>query len=102
MFFFYSQKEKYAKNYNYTEVYPNAGISFDYFPYTPKDLGGKDNYATPWVAIRFAVVRGTDAKVECRTYTGNIKPKSGLYDTDQESKFVVEFNIKREKGKDEL
>ncbi|XP_072035018.1 sodium/potassium-transporting ATPase subunit beta-1-like isoform X2 [Amphiura filiformis] len=95
-------KEKYAKNYNTTEVYPPAGIPFSYFPYNPAAIGGKKQYATPWVAIRFVVVPGTEAKVECRTYTANIKPKKGLYDTDQESKFVVEFNIKPTKGKDEL
>lgn len=95
-------KDKYADAYNDSMVYPPQGIPFTYFPFLPKEFGGKKNYATPWVAIRFKVKFNMDAKIACRTYTSNIKPKNGLYDTDQESKFAVTFNIKKEAGKDEL
>lgn len=82
-------------------MYPSYGIPAHYFPYNPSEVERQD-YATPWVAIRFSVKLDADAKISCRSYAGNIKPKTGLFDTDQESRFAVEFHINPPPKNDEL
>ncbi|XP_054771376.2 sodium/potassium-transporting ATPase subunit beta-1-like [Lytechinus pictus] len=101
-------KEKDVSSVNGTEIFPDSGLPFAYFPYVVSTNKKKQAlYVSPYVAVRVRLnpeeAAGKDVKVQCEAYTGNIEPRGGLYDIKERSAFTVIFNLgKTAAPKDEM
>ncbi|XP_072035019.1 sodium/potassium-transporting ATPase subunit beta-1-like [Amphiura filiformis] len=75
-------------NVNFTMPFPNAGIPFGFFPYVlgAYQMDQRDRLFQPVVAVQISLNRIEEINIECQAYTGNITPRQGLFDTDQESR----------------
>ena len=103
------QKDKDKPGLNGTRIYPPQGLPFAYFPYIQGSNKQKQSqYISPYVAIRVALNRDAaediDVKVLCKSYTGNISPRGGLFDIKEKSQFSVIFKIGKAEAatKDEM
>ncbi|XP_038051255.1 sodium/potassium-transporting ATPase subunit beta-1-like isoform X1 [Patiria miniata] len=87
-----------------TRIYPYYGIPNHYFPFPGNtNVSKRAGYIKPYIAVRFDLAaREEEIKVQCKTYTGNIAPLTGMYDTKYESEIAFSFHLTKEPAHLEL
>lgn len=88
---------------NATMPFPKAGIPFGFFPFVgERDEVKRRMIVEPVVAVQISLKKANQvASILCQTFTGNIDPNGGLFDTDDESTLRIYLNPTRDVVDDE-
>lgn len=97
------QRRETDDSVNATMPFPKAGIPFGFFPYVGfgTDVEERKTLVEPVVAVQVSLKRANEvASIACQTFTGNIAPNGGLFDTDDESMIRLYLNPRQDEEED--